>query len=188
MRFKYNNLRGFTLIELVTTLAIVSVLALFIVPSFSGLIKESRLTAQMNNLRSALSFTRSAAVERGINVSFCSSDDGVICKDPASWHSGWIVFVDKNANGVVNSEDSVIRQFEGLKAGNRLTFNNGYYTGYNALGIVANSKAGTFVLCDDRGASSAKALVVNLVGRVRTALDSDNDGTVNSGNGNNVTC
>ncbi len=60
---------------------------------------------------------------------------------------------------------------------NRVTFNPN----------LRVSTIGTVVICDPRGASYARAVVIDGVGRVRSASDSNGDGTVDVG-GSNVTC
>ncbi len=179
---------GLTLIELVITLTIASILALFIAPSFVGVIRDSRLTIQINQLVSALHIARSEAINRSISTVVCSSTDSTTCSISSGgvFEPGWLVFVDENEDGKVNGSDMIIRVYPALTGGNELRFNNGYKVTYGPTGI--GKTAGTFVLCDDRGALSARAVVVNPVGRTRLAIDSDDDGIVNGGNVNNVSC
>ncbi|MGA8008098.1 MAG: GspH/FimT family pseudopilin [Thiomonas sp.] len=60
--------RGFTLVELLVTLAIAGLLLALAVPSFNRLMVSSRLTTQANNAVSLLSYARGEAVKRGGNV------------------------------------------------------------------------------------------------------------------------
>ena len=57
-----NKSRGFTLMELLVTLVIVSILASMAVPSFSGLIQNNRMSTQFNELLAILGLARSEAV------------------------------------------------------------------------------------------------------------------------------
>ncbi len=85
-------LRGFTLLELVTTLTVAGVLTVVAVPSFLNVTRNSRAAANANELVSALSIARSEAIRRGARVSICRTADGATCG--GTWQDGWIVFAD----------------------------------------------------------------------------------------------
>ena len=89
--------KGFTLIELMVTLAVLGVLLAVGVPSFADLIRNNRSQAAANELVSALNAARVEAVKRGKRVSLCPSVNGTSCSGTA-WQSGWIVFVDTAAS------------------------------------------------------------------------------------------
>ena len=69
-------LRGFTLIELMITLAVAAILLTVAVPSFQTLIKRNALTARTNNFIADLHFARGEAAKRGSDVSVCPSSNG----------------------------------------------------------------------------------------------------------------
>lgn len=102
---------GFTLIEIIVTLAIAAILLTIAVPSFHGFIKNSRLTTTADDLVHSLAFAKSEAVKRSTAVSICASDTGTSCTD-TPWHEGWIVFTDSSAGvliaGVVDGTDTVL--------------------------------------------------------------------------------
>jgi type IV fimbrial biogenesis protein FimT len=60
--------RGFTLLELMVTLAVLAVLITVGIPAFGDMVRNNRVTAQTNELVSALNIARSEAVKRGRNV------------------------------------------------------------------------------------------------------------------------
>jgi type IV fimbrial biogenesis protein FimT len=60
--------RGFTLLELMVTVAVLAILLTVGVPSFRDLIQNNRVTTQTNELVTALNFARAEAVKRGRSV------------------------------------------------------------------------------------------------------------------------
>jgi type IV fimbrial biogenesis protein FimT len=92
--------KGFTLIELMITIIVVSILLATGVPSFLQFIKNNRITSQANNLVVSIQVARSEAVKRNTNTIICASTDQATCSaDADDWASGWIVFSDFNQDG-----------------------------------------------------------------------------------------
>ncbi|MEY6434096.1 GspH/FimT family pseudopilin [Thioalkalicoccus limnaeus] len=88
------RVRGFTLLELMITVALVAILTTLGVPSFREAMQNNRAATQTNDLLAALSLARSEAVRRGAIVSVCPSTDQATCADATDWSTGWILFVD----------------------------------------------------------------------------------------------
>lgn len=92
--------KGFSLIELLVTVAIIGTLAGLAVPSFVSLIRSNRLTAAANDMLGAIALARSEALKRGARVVLCKSTDSATCNNSASWGDGWIVFLDADNDSV----------------------------------------------------------------------------------------
>jgi type IV fimbrial biogenesis protein FimT len=90
--------RGFTLIELMVTIAILAILITLAAPSFSNVIRSNRVASQTNALVTALNTARSEASKRGLPVTVCAAKDAAFsaCSgDAADWQKfGWMVFTD----------------------------------------------------------------------------------------------
>lgn len=85
--------RGFTLIELMVTVAVAAVLLMVAVPSFNDVILNSKLTGNANTLLSSIQFARSEAIKRNTVVLLCRSADGKTCAASGGWEQGWVVRV-----------------------------------------------------------------------------------------------
>lgn len=103
-----NHNRGFTLIELIISLAVVAILSSMVITFSSAFLQDNRMSLANNDLVGSISLARSAAVSRGSDVTICASNDGASCTATA-WELGWIVFSDSSANGVVDGTDQILK-------------------------------------------------------------------------------
>jgi type IV fimbrial biogenesis protein FimT len=83
---------GFTLVELMVTLAVAAIVLTIAVPGFQNLVRNNRIATQTNELVGSLQLARSEAVKRSTNVTICTSTNGSSCTNSA-WQQGWIVLV-----------------------------------------------------------------------------------------------
>ncbi|MES9992263.1 MAG: GspH/FimT family pseudopilin [Candidatus Thiodiazotropha sp.] len=70
--------QGYTLLELLVTLAIAAVLMTYVVPSFMGMVERNNVAATSNELLGALLYARSEAVRIESDVTFTPAADGWI--------------------------------------------------------------------------------------------------------------
>lgn len=163
---------GFTLVELMITLAVVAILISLAAPSFQLAIQNNRLTTQVNNLVTALSLARSEAIKRGATVTVCKSNGGAACTAAGNWDQGWVVFTDPTTPGIIDNAADIIRVYEqatGVTVRTGANFNN--FVSYLASGVSQGNGGdpnGIFRVCDDRGIPSARAVDVNALGRARS--------------------
>ena len=96
--------RGFTLIELVVTIAIAAVLMMVAVPNFVDFQRNSQLTSLTNSLVASIYAARGEAMKTGRNAFVVPTANG------SDWTTGWIVFVDNNGDNTFSSSDDTLVQ------------------------------------------------------------------------------
>ncbi|MDO3723279.1 GspH/FimT family pseudopilin [Marinobacter sp. chi1] len=199
--YQYHRAAGFTLIELIVTIIIIAILASFAIPSFRDTVMNNRLAAQVNETTSMISFARSEATKlRSGVVTACGSTNLASCSGNAAWETGWIIFRDIDGDRTLDAGDgdALLKVREVLDGGNSLRLVDASSDSGNFIQFASNgfpipsatgNAAGTFVICDDRGAAQARAVVVGVSGQTRLARDSGGTaGVLDDHDGNDVTC
>ena len=98
--------RGYTLLELLTTLAILLILSTLALPSFSSIVRRSQSESLMYTLISTAQLARSSAVMRSESVVFCASSNQLSCGN--DWTQGAMVFADPNNNRQLDRNESLL--------------------------------------------------------------------------------
>lgn len=171
--------QGFTLIELMVTIAVLGLLLSIAVPSFEQVMLDSRRTSDVNELLLSLNLARSEALKRNRHVTICKSDDGATCATGTTpWKKGWIVFVNNGSANVssVEAGEEILLVKGRLKKSIDLTPSATVtdFASFRPDGRV-NAPA-AFTLCDKRGADHARGIFVSATGRP-TSGDKHLDGS-----------
>jgi len=165
---KQKKQRGFTLIELIITIAIAGILSSLALPSFKKTMQNNKLTSMHNELLSSLSLARNIAISRGTFATLCKSNaTGSDCDSSAAWKDGWIVFPDNNNNGSVDNGETVIAMNNSLPKKITVNFQRNRVT-YGAQGY-ARGYSGTFTFCDELDNNNKKGMIISNTGHIRVA-------------------
>jgi type IV fimbrial biogenesis protein FimT len=150
--------RGFTLIELMVTIAILAILITVAAPPLTALTMNAAMTGNTNDLMTALQLARSEAVTRGMPVVLCTSNTGTTCTN-SQWQEGWIVVVDSNGDGdldagmtALKAQSATDSQTTITSIGHRTNAASARYVSYVASGALSSDTPlpVNFTLCDTR--------------------------------------
>jgi type IV fimbrial biogenesis protein FimT len=165
---------GFSLIETLTTLGIVAILAAVATPSFDNMIKNTRRRQSVDSFWHAIFLARSEAIKRNSVVALCKSNNGTQCDNaPGTWSSGWIVFenLDGDSPAQVDSDEPVLRIY-GATTQVSVTSSKDSFT---FRPFAQNLINGTVTFCDARGSSEARAIIISHTGRPRQSTRNANN-------------
>ncbi|WP_105103211.1 GspH/FimT family pseudopilin [Microbulbifer pacificus] len=180
---------GFTLIELIITLAILTIVLSLAAPGMSELVRRYQSEAKARELFDLLQLMRSRAYSERQKYSLCPSSDGVSCG--TDWSSGALLFADSNGDGEKNNGEVIEKIFSGAEAGGSLrwrAFNNRGYILFRPDGTTP-AQSGNFSYCPPDGeAKNGWVIVMNAIGRPYLGKDNDGDGVRETGSGENLSC
>lgn len=99
--------RGFTLFELIITLAIICITLAIAIPSFDKQIRHSHTEAATLTLLNAIETSRSTAVFTNTRTMLLATNK--------KWHDGWVLFIDADDDGALDNEETIVQNENSLK-------------------------------------------------------------------------
>jgi len=102
------RMRGFTLMEILTAMAVALVALCIGLPSFSQMLDRHRQLAATNEILAQLALARSWAISRGEPVALCPSTDQQQCESRVEWSGNWIIYADPDGNRQPNRSSDIL--------------------------------------------------------------------------------
>jgi type IV fimbrial biogenesis protein FimT len=183
VRMNIGRARGFTMIEMLMTIAIASILMSLAIPSFRYVTNSNRIAGELNGLLGDLQLARAEAIKEGRTVTVCQSNDGATCTNSTNWQGGWIVFSDPVNVGVYDAGETYFRKQKPFSGTDTfLASNNVTAITFNREGYAVGMANGTLLTLHDSTNNSAwtRCLSINLSGQMTSELQ----GSITNG----VTC
>jgi type IV fimbrial biogenesis protein FimT len=156
------NARGFTLVELMTTMVLMAVVLVVGIPSFQRIFESNSTTTQANEVIAAMNLARSEAIRRGANVTVQAPAGG--------FQDGWCIHV-----GAGCGAPGELRTYPAMR---RVTVDSAgvVLVTFNGSGAKVQPPIGTDVnilispqTCQAGSVDRARAININNTGRLSVA-------------------
>ena len=158
---------GFSLVELLSVIAITAILAGLALPAFRDTLHRQRAASTMHLLASQLAQARNTAITRRMPVTVCPSLGDGRCRAEPDWSAGWLAYHDPSRSNQPRSPADILREevrpadspvkVLGTAGRLRVRYQPSGRSGGNNL---------TLRICT--GATLHGEVIVNTVGRART--------------------
>ncbi len=177
--------QGFTLLELLFTVAVAAVLLGIAAPNFRNMYIRNALAGHSNDVIGSIAYARSEAIRQSTPISICASSDGATCS--GTWSDGWIIFVNSDGDepAAVDDGETILKTYSGvggnysIGASANLSANITYRRDGSAL------NTGMMTFCHDGEEVGARSLIVTRL-RPRMARDTNGDRIPDRDDGANI--
>lgn len=180
---------GITLLELIITLAIISIVVTVAIPSFYSLLQRYRVESEVEKWLLGFNLARQAAIASNNIVTLCPSNDGQSCNKV--WQDGGIVFIDSNLDHQKDPDELLIHHITSSKPNFLISwkaFQNRKYIQFQSNGFTWEQN-GTLRICSmAKSLKYNRALIISRSGRIRNSMDKDNDGIHEDQKGDPIKC
>jgi len=179
---RYN---GFTLLELMTTVALIALTLTVAAPALTSMAERSKARESVKLIQRQLSLARVDAVATESRVTVCPLDTNNECS--SDWNSTISAFTDDDNNRVRSNDERIISSIPANLSAHILRSYNNRAISFDYRGF-SGFNAGTFSYCVSGVAKFGKALIISRIGRVREGEDRDGDGLQETASGKKIPC
>ena len=181
------HIKGFTLIELMVTVAILAIVTAVALPNFDDFIRRTRVDNEVSELHRLLLTARNSAINTDQNVTICGIDNSSKCTTGSGWKNEIVVFIDANNNSTLDADEEVFKRKAAATTGDRLEFTSASII-YTPSGRTTVDTSGTFKYCPNEHVDDSRGIEISASGRVYATTDQNNDGKDQTRDGSNFTC
>jgi len=162
---KKSGSSGFSLYELLMTMALAALVLTLGIPSFGSILANHRLKVEVDALFHAVHLARKSSIVRRRVVTLCPSRNGIDCEPGFDWSNGWMMFVNTDRDQpVARDDDEAVLSHHTVDRNARIMSNRKTFT---LRSTELRATNGTLVFCDREGRGTARALVISYTGRPR---------------------
>ncbi len=187
---KYNNQNhsGFTLVELMITIAIAAILMAIALPNFSSFLVQTRVDNEISQLQRLLLSARNTAINAEQTVTICPLSSSNTCD--TNWHNEISVFIDIDSDKVYEpaSDERIISVKGAIDNNDKLQYGQDSII-YTPTGSISGGvSASPFKYCPKGYTDKSRGITVSTSGRSYVTSDTDNDNIDEDRAGSEITC
>ncbi len=190
---KHHKNRGFTIVELLMTIAVASIIITIALPSMGDFIVKMRVDNEISQLNRLVLTARNSAISMEQNVIVCPLTNGACT---TSWSNELSVFIDEDGNGAYNDDgndanlvanDRLLKIKAVTTSGDTITYAGQNSIAFDPTGTLA-SVASRLLYCPSSDKTLGRAVVLAISGRSYVTSDNNGDGRDQDRTGTNVVC
>lgn len=143
-------------------------LAAIVLPGLRTFLHEAQRSAVVNEIQLGIRSAGEAANQLGKTVTLCAAAaGGAQCADDGNWSSGWLAFVDLDANGSMDTHERRLRLWQRRNGHSDIAVAASPATlsfhPYYARALVP-ARLGTVTVCDRSGIAPARRIEIDRAG------------------------
>ncbi len=152
---------GFTAIELLIVIAVVTVMLSWAMPNLKGTLARNQLLGQANELATAMTLARSEAVTRGTQAGVCASADGTTCSGKNDdWDKFILVFVDQDSGSDFDNTEPLLKSLGSHSKVDQFAPAASYF--FNSSGFSTTNALSSVQVCHENLAESDRCRTVTI--------------------------
>ncbi len=153
---------GFTLVELIITLAVLAILVAIGLPSFERALGDTRMRGQVSDFASAVRTARLLAVQRARPTAMAPLGN--------DWSSGWQVFADGNRNGKADAGETTVLKVasDQIASGFKFGGDDRPFT-FEPNGARGATSAASVTVCASHADTASQTISVSVTGNTEIA-------------------
>lgn len=167
------RMRGFSLVEGLICLAVMLTAATVAMPNVARWLRDWQSSRASQALRESLDLARIHALRSSGRATVCVSADGNGCLASSDWSAGWIVFGDRDGDGVRGTDEPLLHVQPRLPGLLRIAPASGSIQRLVFLpnGLL-NSTPTSLAITSSHPEVPVRKLVLNRIGRARVTIGS----------------
>ena len=185
----YRPATGFTLLELLTTLALAAVIMVFAIPGMQSLVERHQARSALQDLRAGIHLARQTAINKNVNVIICPRREDT-CGPRNTWHAGAIIFEDRDNSRTRTADDLIVGYLNPIPSGQIYwrAFRSRSYLKFTGSGLT-DWQNGNLLYCPNNGDPTlARQLILNVAGRTYPSRDANGNGIHEDTRGRDLSC